>query len=220
MLFNKLSFCIRRICHHVEDKTVNIAPHTIINKSILGPYTNIAHHAEIINSSIGCRTSIGRYSFVRNANIGKYCSVSWRVTIGAEGHPVDRISGHAAFFDPRFGVVPYAVSKGKTPETRVGNDVWIGCDAIILAGVIIGDGAVIGAGSVVTKDIEPYTIYVGVPARKIGSRFDSDILQRLEKLKWWDLNDEVLKRNYQLFQKSMNEDLVKDLEQIITEIDE
>ncbi len=76
----------------------------------------------------------------------------------------------------------------------VGNDVWIGYESVIMSGVKIGDGAVIGTRSIVTKDVEPYTIVAGAPARPIRKRFDDKTIARLEELKWWDLPDEVVKK--------------------------
>lgn len=79
----------------------------------------------------------------------------------------------------------------------VGNDVWIGYEAVILAGVRIGDGAVIGSRAVVTRDISPYTIVGGVPARTIRKRFDDTVIARLLDLRWWDWPEEAVRRNIQ-----------------------
>ena len=77
----------------------------------------------------------------------------------------------------------------------IGNDVWIGYEAVIMAGVTIGDGAIIGARAVVTKDVPPYTIVGGVPAREIRRRFSDDVIARLLELKWWDWPAEQIQRN-------------------------
>ena len=76
----------------------------------------------------------------------------------------------------------------------VGNDVWIGYEAVILSGVTIGDGAVIGTRAVVTKDVPPYTIVGGVPAKPIRKRFDDAVIERLEALRWWDWEEEKIRR--------------------------
>lgn len=143
---SKLAF----ISHHVE-----------ITNCVIADYVNLTHHSSILNSEIHQRTSIGRYSIIRNANIGAYCSISWFVSIGADHHPTERISGSAAFFQKRFGLRPDNVSKGEVPRTVIGNDVLIGCNTIIKAGVNIGDGAVIGSGSLVLHDVPPYAIVGG-----------------------------------------------------------
>lgn len=77
----------------------------------------------------------------------------------------------------------------------VGNDVWIGYEAIILAGVTIGDGAIIGSRALVTKDVPPYTIVGGLPAKPIRKRFDEETIARLEALRWWDWDREKIKRS-------------------------
>ena len=77
----------------------------------------------------------------------------------------------------------------------IGNDVWIGFEAVILAGVTIGDGSVIGSRAVVTKDIPPYTIAGGVPAKPIRKRFSDDVAARLQELRWWDWDEEKIRRN-------------------------
>ena len=102
----------------------------------------------------------------------------------------------------------------KHPITNIGNDVWIGCGAIILSGVTIGDGAIIGAGAVVTKDVEPYTIVAGVPAKVLKTRFEKEISDKLIKLKWWELEDEKLKKAIKLFQKPITNDDIRYLEEM------
>ena len=82
----------------------------------------------------------------------------------------------------------------------IGNDVWIGSHALILGGVKIGDGAVIGAGAVVTKDVPPYAVVGGVPARIIKYRFSQEIIDKLLEIKWWNLPENILKENIKLFQ--------------------
>src|SRR5690606_29947135 len=85
------------------------------------------------------------------------------------------------------------------PSVKIGNDVWIGEDAIIMGGVKIGDGAIIAARAVVTKDVPPYSIYGGVPAKLIKYRFDNYIIKKLLAIKWWDLEESWIRENYYLF---------------------
>ena len=82
----------------------------------------------------------------------------------------------------------------------IGNDVWIGYEAVILSGVTIGDGAIIGTRAVVTKDVPSYTIVGGVPAKPIRKRFDEQTIQKLEEIRWWDWEEERIKRNIQAIQ--------------------
>lgn len=77
----------------------------------------------------------------------------------------------------------------------IGNDVWLGYEAVVMSGVKIGDGAIIGTRAVVTKDVPPYTIVGGVPARPIRKRFDDAVIERLEALRWWDWDEEKIRRS-------------------------
>lgn len=183
---------------------------TIVNSKV-GKYVNLAHHADLFNSTIGNRTSIGRYSIIKNSDIGSYCAISWNVTIGADHHPTERISGSAAFFRQMFGLVDRDFSKGDVKRCVIGNDVLISTDVTVIAGVSIGDGAIIGAGAVVTKDIPPYAIAVGNPAKILKMRFDENIIHKLLKLQWWDKSDEFLKRNINLFQCPITEEIIDKL---------
>ena len=89
----------------------------------------------------------------------------------------------------------------------IGNDVWIGYEAVILAGVTIGDGAIIGTRALVTRDVAPYTIVGGVPAKPIRKRFSDEIISRLLEIKWWDWPDEKIKRNISAIQSGNIDDL-------------
>ena len=153
-------------------------------------------NAKIIGQcEIGFLTYIGFDSRVRNTSIGRFCSIAPNVLIGPDEHPVDRATTHPFsssaldIFEPFEGYT--SITGKKAPlavphRTVIGNDVWIGDSAFISGGVTIGDGAVIGAHSVITRDVEPYSIMVGCPARKIRNRFDQKTINKLSKIKWWD----------------------------------
>jgi acetyltransferase-like isoleucine patch superfamily enzyme len=133
--------------------------------------------------------------------IGKFCSIAARVTIALGGnHRSDLVTTYPfiAFVadwpeaECLSGEDVAAVSKG---DVIIGNDVWIGYGVMILSGVTIGDGAVIGAGSVVTKDVEPYSIVAGNPARLIRKRFNDETIRKLLEIKWWDWPPEKIGKN-------------------------
>ena len=152
------------------------------------------------NASIGHRSTLGKYAFINadsiiyaNVKMGRYCALGRFVEIGLAKHPINFLTTHhlaisASPFlrDPDFSSatkIPWQVH----PETVVGNDVWIGAKACIASGLTIGDGAIVAAGAVVTKDVAPYTIVGGNPAKVIKTRFDADIIEELLLLKWWEL---------------------------------
>lgn len=155
---------------------------------------DIADHVTVYGN-----TSIGKFTYINvgsvifsNVSVGKFCSIGRNVEVGLAKHPANYLSTH-----------PFQIAKSlfqRLPEysriktmpwrfhekTTIGNDVWIGAKACINSGVTIGDGSIIAAGAVVTTDVPPYSIFGGVPAKKIGVRFSEDIIDKLLTLKWWD----------------------------------
>lgn len=131
---------------------------------------------------------VGEHSYVselchlaQGTSIGKFCSIGNLCTLGAQPHPMNGLSTY-----PRERI--WGNDKPwQFVRTSIGNDVWIGCNAVVLAGVTVGDGAVIGAGSVVTKDVPAYAVVVGNPARIMRYRFPPDTRSTLLKTKWWEL---------------------------------
>jgi acetyltransferase-like isoleucine patch superfamily enzyme len=147
-------------------------------------------------------TRIGAFTYfysglsVRCTSIGRYCSVATDVRIGDYEHPTDWLSTSAFQYNSRrFDFHDSADSYDKIPEGErtafrgdgpvIGNDVWIGARATITRDVTIGDGAVVGAGAVVTRNVPPYAVVGGVPARFIRQRFDDDTIKKLLDLEWW-----------------------------------
>lgn len=198
-----VSRIIRRFNHiccfwNYKRQGVTFAHHSSFYQSTFGPHSNLAHHAEVNYSSIGLRTSIGRYTKVQFADVGKYCSISWDVTIGALSHSLHAVTSHSFPIQKRFRLCEKD-RPAKRERTVIGNDVWIGCGSIIKQGVHIGDGAVIGAGTVVTHDVEPYEIVVGIPATHLKWRFDEKIRKTLIDIKWWDWEDDLIRAHIGLF---------------------
>jgi acetyltransferase-like isoleucine patch superfamily enzyme len=130
--------------------------------------------------------------------IGSFCSIAENVTILlGEGHRPDWVTTYPfnILMDDFSDIKGNPISKG---SVIIGNDVWIGRNAFIRDGVTIGDGAVIGAYSVVTKNVEPYTIVAGNPARPIRKRFDQETIDKLLRIKWWNWSFERIKENMPL----------------------
>lgn len=149
----------------------------------------------ITNSKIGRYTNIGYDDEINNAEIGNFCSFSDHVFIGGDEHPLEWVSTSPVFESVKNSGPKRKLAKFDVPESKrtiIGSDVWIAHGVCIKAGVTVGTGAAIGTGAVVTKDVPPYAIVVGVPAKVIRYRFDEDTISKLLKSKWWDLPDGVL----------------------------
>lgn len=169
----------------------------------------IGEGSEIQNSYVDFGSYVGKYCSLNNVRIGKYCSIGYYVKLYSGDHPLTFISTHSAFYSnslEKEGI--YFKSDVKLPITKglengynveIGNDVWIGSGVSILGGVSIGDGAVIGAGSVVTKDIDPYTVNVGVPAKPIKKRFSEEDIQFLLEFQWWNRDVKWIQENVNSF---------------------
>ena len=153
--------------------------------------------AAVFGSRVGRWTYFGEHSLVIYSEVGRFCSIAPHVVIGGGTHPTHRVATSPLFYSAErnsWGSFPGALPLDEElPKTHIGNDVWIGHSAVVLPGVRVGDGAVIGAGAVVTRDVEPYAVVAGVPARKLRSRFDPDDVDWLLGLKWWDWPDARLK---------------------------
>lgn len=146
--------------------------------------------------------------------IGKFCSIACnaKFMFTSGNHNLGSLSTYPfpIFFD-EWGLDSKNITDAwnNKGDIVVGNDVWIGYDAIIMPGVHIGDGAIIGAKSLVTKDVEPYSIVGGVPAKQIRKRFDDSTIQILEDIKWWDWPEEKIKESIDDIQKGNIERLQK-----------
>jgi len=148
----------------------------------------------IVDSKIGRYTYLGYDCWVTKADIGAFCSISNNVRIGGAAHPMEFVSMSPVFHNGK-NVLKKNFSEHEFEpfkNTSVGNDVWIGENSIIKAGVSIGNGAVIGTGSVVTKNVGAYEIWAGNPARLIRKRFDDDTAAAIENSLWWEYDDKKL----------------------------
>lgn len=130
-----------------------------------------------------------------NVKIGNYCSFAQGISIITYNHNIDWFSTHPCLAEPMYGSILYNCDPKTNYGCEIMNDVWVGCNVTILPGCKrIGNGAIIGAGSIVTRDVPPYAIVAGNPAKILRYRFDEDTIKKLEQSKWWDLELEELKK--------------------------
>lgn len=168
----------------------------ILQESTVDKNAAICSKVRFYRSKIGRYSYVGNNSFVADTIIGNFTSISTDCYIGGTSHPIDWVSTSPVFhkweniMKKNFAYHDYDIFR----ETIIGSDVWIGNRVMIRAGCEIGDGAVVGMGSVVTKDIPPYEIWAGNPARLIKKRFDNYVINEMLEFKWWTLaDDEILK---------------------------
>ncbi|MGE4481513.1 chloramphenicol acetyltransferase [Acidocella sp.] len=193
------------------DKTMPKLSETAIDPSVqlrearIGRRCEVLRHSRIEYASLGDYSYLGEHCEVADARIGKFCAIANKVRIGAPNHPMERPSQHRFTYVPEYYEESARRDAGFFKNRRadlvvVGHDVWIGHAAILLPGVRVGDGAVIAAGAVVSKNVDPYSIVGGVPAKPIRERFPRAIADRLAAIAWWDWPEEKLFAELSAFQ--------------------
>ena len=182
---------------------------------------------DLLEKHYGIR--IGAYSYgpilwrnmlTRGSTVGNWCSVGKELIVWRRNHPVDRIIQHPIFYNSGLGMVDEDMIEGvKDNPLIIGHDVWIGDRVTILPGCkVIGNGAILAAGSVVTRDVLPYTIMGGVPARQLKPRFPREIQEILEKSRWWELDADQLDPVRGLLLQPVTEEVAREFAQACHDI--
>lgn len=176
-----------------------------VRNSEIGKYVKINSGSQVINSKIDDFSYCGYDCNIINTTIGKFCCLADRIIIGGASHPMHFVSMSSVFLSHKDSSVKKLGQLQYLPiiQTTIGHDVWIGNTVIIKAGVTIGTGAVIGAGSVITKDVEPYSVVAGNPAKIIRFRFDKELVSDLLRSEWWNYSENRLLALSKLFDKPL-----------------
>ena len=176
-----------------------------VEYSIVSSKAKVWRKCVLFHSELGDYSYVGPGSRLVYAKVGKFSSIAGGCAIGMGTHTLSHISTSPIFTERRNGTgTSWCKITEVLPFKRVsiGNDVWIGERVMVMGGVNIGDGAVVAAGAVVTKNVPPYAVVGGVPAKIIRYRFSDENIEKLEASQWWTLDDDILKNNIALFQKS------------------
>lgn len=146
------------------------------------------YNIDVGMQSYGC---FDQWRMTGPMKVGRYCSIAKTARTALNNHPTNALTTHPILYERRFGVI--ARDHQWSGEITISDDVWIGHHAVILPGCRnIGRGAVIGAGAIVTRDVHPYTIVAGNPAKVIRMRFDAELAEAIERSRWWELDPSEL----------------------------
>lgn len=209
ILKNPLSAWLLRLIRAVilefkfKDKGLKISALSNARRCSFGEKNTIYPYVSLKEVSLGDLTYIAQGTEIVKTRIGKFCSIGPDCKIGLGKHPSNTfVSTHPVFFSTLEQAQVSFVDKSYFEEYEnivIGNDVWLGANVVVVDGVSISDGVIVAAGSVVTKDVPPYAVVGGVPAKIIKYRFDEDEIKQLLKIKWWDMNIEYLRKNVEKF---------------------
>lgn len=158
---------------------------------VLGRFTDVGERVVMAECELGDYSYVERGAEAIYTTIGKFCAIAANTRLNALDHPIRRVTQHKISYRPNEYFVGAKIDKDFREKRRkarvtIGHDVWIGHGAVVMRGIAIGHGAVVAAGAVVTRNVEPYAIVAGVPARRIKWRFTKSIRERIIALAWWD----------------------------------
>lgn len=174
-----------------KDDEPRIHPTAELKGCRLGRHVAIGERVVLREVSVGDYSYFERHAEAIYTTIGKFCSIAANTRINALEHPMERLTTHKVSYRPNeyfryLGVDGDFRERRRAKPVTVGNDVWIGHGAVIMPGVNVGNGAVIGANAVVTRDVWPFEVVAGVPAKRLKMRFPAEVVARIEALAWWD----------------------------------
>jgi phosphonate metabolism protein (transferase hexapeptide repeat family) len=197
-----------------------VHPSADVRDSRLGAYTEVGARTCLLEVELDDYSYVVNDSDIAYTAIGKFCSIAAMTRINPGNHPMNRASQshftyRASAYFPGEADEPEFFEWRRAHPVTIGHDVWIGHGAIVLPGRSIGTGAVVGAGAVVTRDVEPYAVVVGNPARVARQRFSSDVAERLQRLAWWNWPHERLRAALPDFRRLTAEDFLGKYEPLV-----
>ena len=177
-------------------ETPAIDPSASLRDTRLGRYCEVGARTKLAECVFGDYSYVANDSDIIYATLGRFCSIAAQVRINPGNHPLERVAlNHFTYRSAAYGLGDDDAdffAWRRDHHVTLGHDVWIGHGAVVLPGLRIGNGAAIGAGAVVTKDVPPFAIVVGVPGRVLRFRFTPEVIAALERIAWWDWPHEVL----------------------------
>lgn len=173
-------------------------------KSTFSDYSHILSGAKLSNTQIGKYSRVGVNCKLTNVTMGNFSVVAGDSLLGIGQHPTNYLTYHSIFYKKgNWGWhddwIKYPEGFQELAPITIGNNVWVGRNVIVMGGVTIGDNSIVATGAVVTKDVPPFTIVGGVPAKVIKTLFTEEIRERLQHIQWWNLPDEEITKAIDLF---------------------
>lgn len=185
-----------RVANSTLGNDCTLEPGAELFNSKLADHVQLQRQTTVTDTCIGRYTYVARHAYLNLVTVGSFCSIGPSVLVGLGEHPMDLGTTSPAFYSTRRQCGASFARTDLFPERRpiiLGNDVWLGARVFIRDGVTIGDGAIVAAGAVVTRDVPPYSIVGGTPAKLIRPRFSEGMILRLQALAWWSWSDERLR---------------------------